>query len=231
MRRTQFSEGEYYHIFNRGVDKRTIFLNTRDYERFLYLLFACNDRKPLLNSQFHYRGFASIETYPRERDLLVDILCFCLMPNHFHLMLHERTENGISRFMQKLGTGYTMYFNKRYERSGALLQGVFKSVHVDRQAYILHLSSYIHLNPAGIPSRESEDIPMGIVHGKRYEYAKHYPWSSYAAYLGTNRYDPLLNKQIIHELLCPKPQEYERHVHEWLMRDAIDSEIEPYLLE
>ena len=147
MRKINFHEDEYYHVYNRGTDKRTIFLEEREYERFLYLLYACNDVNPLLNSQFYYRGFASIVTQIDTREKLVNILCFCLMPNHYHLLLQQRVKEGISRFMQKLGTGYTMYFNTKHKRNGVLFQGVFKGIHVEDERYLTHLTRYIHLNP------------------------------------------------------------------------------------
>ena len=228
MRRVAFSNGEYYHIFNRGVDKRITFLDTRDYERFLYLVFACNDVQPLLNSQFYYRGLTSIETYPRKREPIVDIISFCVMPNHFHFLLHERTENGISRFMQKLGTGYTMYFNTRYKRSGALFQGTFKSRHIDPEAYLLHIATYIHLNPVGI-SPESFRVQNGK---DTYEHVQRYPWSSYTAFIGESPFDVLLNKKLITELY-PEPKEYKRWIKEWVMRGPPDTDwnIEKYILE
>lgn len=227
MRRINFSEGEYYHVFNRGVDKRITFSDTRDYERFLYLVFACNDTKPLLNSQFYYRGLTSIEIYPREREHIVDVLCFCLMPNHFHLLLHERVENGISRFMQKLSTGYTMYFNTRYKRSGSLFQGTFKACHIDQEAYLLHIATYIHINPTGA-SAEKRSLRNWRDALQR---VRHYPWSSYEAFTGQSRYDPLLNKKMIAHMYA-EPKTYERSVQEWLAHTSeISTEINPYILE
>ena len=218
MRRITFESGEYYHIYNRGVDKRTIFLDRRDFERFLYLLFACNDTEPLLNSQFYYRGFASIEKYPRKRTQLVDILCFCLMPNHFHLILRQRVDSGISLFMQKLGTGYTMYFNIKYKRSGVLFQGVFKAIHIDREEYLTHLTRYIHLNPAEL--REPQWKKQNIRNRKTIlEFVKKYPWSSYQYYLERKRFAPLLATGLIKELFLP-PQEYEKFVSEWVPEHA-----------
>lgn len=215
MRKLKFAEGEYYHIYNRGVDKRKIFLDKRDHSRFLYLLYACNDNSALLNSQFYYRGLASIEK-EKERDLLVDILCFCLMPNHFHLLLRQRVSGGISNFMQKIGTGYTMYFNTKYDRSGSLFQGTFKAVHIDDSAYLSHLTRYIHLNPAELV--ESQWKEEGIRNLKKtYTYVKAYPWSSYADYLGEQRFSILLNKSLLGQLYNPK--EYEHFTQEWLTKD------------
>lgn len=217
IRKTQFVTGEnYYHIYNRGVDKRDIFLDRRDYERFLYLLFACNDTRPLENSQFHYRGLASIVT-AREREMLVEVVCFCLMPNHFHILLRQRLDNGISLFMQKVGTGYSMYFNTKYERSGTLFQGKFKAIHIDREEYLTHLTRYIHLNPAEL--REPKWKEKGIKNWKdTYEFVKKYPWSSYADYLGDKRFSRILTIGLLADLYR-NPREYEQFVKEWLKQD------------
>jgi len=217
MRKIRFAVNHYYHVYNRGVDKRVVFTTKRDYERFLYLLAACNDSGPLLNSQFYYRGFASIVEL-KKRQPLVDIVCFCLMPNHYHLLLKEREENGISRFMQKLGTGYTMYFNTKYDRSGSLFQGVFKAIRIDDETYLTHLTRYIHLNPAEL--RESLWKERGIRNGKEtYEFVKRYLWSSYSDYLGENRFPLILDKDIMAELY-PKPAAYELFIKEWLTKDS-----------
>jgi len=216
MRKIRFIEGQYYHIYNRGVEKRDIFMDRCDYERFLYLLFVCNDTKPLLNSQFYYRGLASIVKYPQQRELLVDIACFCLMPNHYHLLLRQRSEGGISLFMQKLGTAYTMYFNARQERNGVLLQGTFKAAHVDKELYLTHLSRYIHLNPLDL--YESGWKEKGLVRGvKSYEFVKKYPWSSYGDFLGEERFTRILNRGLFSELYAP--EQYEKFVNGWLAQD------------
>ncbi len=227
MRKTKLENEEYYHVYNRGVERRDIFVDKRDYERFLYLLFACNDSLPLLNSQFFYRGFASIETYPRERKPIVSIVCFCLMPNHFHLLLKQRVDGGISKFMQKLGTGYTMYFNKKYSRSGVLFQGVFKSRHIDKEEYLTHLTRYIHINPAEL--REPAWKEKGILSKKdTYDFIKQYQWSSYPDYLRKGRFHKLLELEILSELY-PSPKHYENFVKEWTSKDLIP--IEEYVLE
>lgn len=216
MRKTIFAIDQYYHIYNRGVDKRIVFMGKRDYERFLYLLAACNDTTPLLNSQFYYRGFASIERLGK-RQPLVDILCFCLMPNHYHLLLKQKEENGISRFMQKLGTGYTMYFNTKYKRNGVLFQGVFKSIHVDTEIYLTHLSRYIHLNP--VEFCEPLWKKNGIRKTKEtHDFIKKYPWSSYCDYLGENRFTHILNKDVIAEIY-PRPSAYELFMKDWIAKD------------
>lgn len=221
MRKTKFTEGEYYHIYNRGVDKRIIFQNRSDYERFLYLLGACNDEKPLLNSQFYYRGSASIVFLNQKnsdtRKRIVDIVAFCLMPNHYHLLLKEISMGGISKFLQKVGTGYTMYFNTKYKRSGVLFQGAFKARHIDRDEYLTHLTRYIHLNPAEM--KEPYWKKKGIQNRKNtYEFVKQYPWSSLLDYCGEKRFSALLNFELLSEFY-ETPKEYEHFVKSWLAKD------------
>ncbi|MEK7095926.1 MAG: transposase, partial [Patescibacteria group bacterium] len=130
MQKPQFAQDQIYHIFNRGVEKRDIFVGEKDYFRFVHDLYEFNDEDRVYNSLYFFkREPKSIEVQPqyvkKERKLLVDILAFVLMPNHFHLILRQRVENGIVKFLQKIGTGYTMYFNKKYERVGSLFQGRF----------------------------------------------------------------------------------------------------------
>ncbi len=137
---------EIYHVYNRGTDKRKIFSNNKDYERFLALLYLSNGTSAVHIS--NHQGSTLMDLLGLEKgNRLVDIGAYCLMPNHFHLLLRQRSENGISKFMQKLTTGYTMYFNTRYERNGTLFQGKFKSSHVAEDRYLKYLISYIHLNP------------------------------------------------------------------------------------
>jgi len=136
MKRPEFASEEIYHVYNRGVEKRDVFLNEWDYTRFIHGLFEFNDTHPAISSNVKLSARhraqelsnTKLQPYPEvqprgeveppdKRELLVDILAFCLMPNHFHLLLQQKRDNGIVKFMQKLGTGYTMYFNKKYDRS------------------------------------------------------------------------------------------------------------------
>ncbi len=146
MRMVRFAPEEYYHVYNRGIEKRTVFLGPKDYERFLSLLYLCNSKTRIHRSDFFQKDY--IEIFSIERgERLVDIGAFCLMSNHFHLLLRERVEGGISAFMQKITTAYTMYFNKKNNRSGSLFQGVFKAEHCNNDRYLNYLFAYIHLNP------------------------------------------------------------------------------------
>ena len=139
---------EIYHIYNRGTDKRKVFLNRKDYDRFLALLYLSNSDSPVHLSNHQDSTLMNLFQVERGKRL-VDIGAYCLMPNHFHIMLQQREDGGISKFMQKLTTGYTMYFNLRHDRNGSLFQGKFKSSHAAEDRYLKYLLSYIHLNPDG----------------------------------------------------------------------------------
>ncbi len=162
MRKTVFANEEFYHIFNRGVDKREVFLDEEDYLRFLTCLREFN-RSDAIGS-LYAKSFKDKRAKQRENleakppigglaskfssldQPLVEINVYCLNPNHYHLMLKQLSEDGIRKFMQKIGTAYTMYFNKKYDRSGSLFQGPFKAIHIDSNEYLLHLSVYINRN-------------------------------------------------------------------------------------
>jgi len=179
MRKKTLSENEFYHIYNRGVDKRKVFLNDRDYERFLISLNLLNDEKdglmhawrdfkrdnPSLNLEYF------IKTRIGKRRSLVEIIAYALIFNHYHFILKQVSRKGIERFMQKLGNSYTKYFNKRHERSGALFQGKFKLSHIKTTAQLLRMSVYVNCN--------SE------IH-KIYA-AKNYHWCGFAEYTSQTR--------------------------------------------
>lgn len=144
MRETPFIPGEFYHIYNRGVDKRDVFMDDDDLSRFLQSMRVFNTIEPCGSIYEQCRNLKN-DVHPSS-DPLVRIVCYCLNPNHYHLLLEEVVENGISEFMKRMGGGYTKYFNEKYERSGSLFQGRFKSVHIGSDSYLKTLSAYINLN-------------------------------------------------------------------------------------
>lgn len=147
MRKTPFVTGEYYHIYNRGVDKRITFSDESDVHRFYDSIEQFNAIEPI--GSIYENSFVKklgSPTSKLEQDVLVTLVAHCVNPNHFHLILKQETEKGIEKFMQKIGTGYTKYFNNKYKRSGTLFQGKFKSIHVHSNEYLLHLSAYVNLN-------------------------------------------------------------------------------------
>lgn len=180
MRKTQFAIGEWYHCYSRGVDKRIVFKDRRDYHRFLEQLYLANNEESFHRDDLGIRDFEKILKIKR-KGALVAIGAFCLMPNHFHLVLKEIVDGGISTFMQKLGTAYTMYFNNRYERSGNLFVKPFRSRYVDTDRYFQHLINYVHCNPAELyePRWKTGSVKnFNVLLEKLVEY----PYSSLVAY-------------------------------------------------
>lgn len=187
MRKTVFTQDEYYHIFNRGVDKRVIFSSPEEYQRFLYILYLSNSSLSFKIDNLTKYEKDSLQIFSTERtDLLVSIHAYCLIPNHFHLLISEVTEGGISTFMQKLSTAYTMYFNRKHKRSGCLFQGPFKAVHIEHDTQFKYLFSYIHANPFSTIQKD------GSLHINNSEKVLEYPYSSILEYRGQTRTSSVL---------------------------------------
>lgn len=172
-RKVFLANDEYYHIYNRGVENRNIFIQLRDYQRFtqtlFYYQFFCPKPKFSMAMKSEIRIFK-----PLSSKKYVKILCYCLMPNHFHLLIKQLLDGGISIFLSQLQNSYTKYFNTKYKRFGALFQGVFKAVRIENDNQLIHTSRYIHINP----------VVSGIATS-----LKSYEFSSYFEYIN--------NKEII----------------------------------
>ena len=158
--------GEIYHVYNRGHNKRTIFLAPRDYKRFKQTIYYYQFKGPKIRFSRFNKDILN-NFLPIKNEKLVEILGFCLMPNHFHLQLKQLQDDGISIFMSQIQNSYTKYFNTKYQSIGPLLQGCFKSRIIEDENQLTHLNRYIHLNP--IVSGQSKDLES-------------YPWSSYIEY-------------------------------------------------
>jgi putative transposase len=230
VRKERFSDGAYYHIFNRGVEKRNIFTMRDDYKRFLFDLTVCNDERPLDNAALFHRGILKPAAFVKRvqtRKPYVSILCFCLMPNHFHLLLKQIGDDGVPRFMQKLSVAYSMYFNTKHERVGPLFQGRYKAVHIKDEAYLTHLSRYIHINPLDLeyPNWKKKGIKSPL---KAQQFLQSYSWSSYRDYLGYNAYPDILDRDLLPELLG-KPKELKNFTQEWVELRGLQ-EVFPFAL-
>lgn len=172
-RKQTFAFGEFYHLYNRGTEKRRIFLDKQDYQYFLFLMYVCNTIRSI---ELRKVG----ENFDRG-EALVNIGAYCLMPNHFHILITENIDGGISKYMLKLMTGYSMYFNKKYKRTGKLYEGVFKSTYANKDNYLKYLYSYIHLNPAKLVDKNwKEKSNRNTI--KLLEYVFDYPYSSIKEY-------------------------------------------------
>lgn len=174
MRNIRFSEEEFYHVYNRGVDKREIFRSKDDINRFLLGIEQFNSSKIIGNLSRGHR----VSTEPK----LVSLVAYCINPNHFHFILEPRTEGGLPKFMHKLGMGYSKYFNTKYKRTGALFQGKFQARHIDSNEYLLHLSAYINLND--------------VAHGRGHRVST-ISKSSWKEYTTEDRDDQICEKSVI----------------------------------
>lgn len=187
-----FAPDEYYHLYNRGTDKRDVFLDRADYNRFLALLYVANSASPV---DLKLQGRTLYELGEIDRgEPIVDVCAYALMPNHFHILIKEKDTGGITAFMRKLGTAYTMYFNAKNDRTGALFQGKFKSKYVDRDNYLQYLLAYIHLNPVKIIEPLWKENGISDV-SQVEKFLIEYPYSSFQDYVGImRREDKILNK-------------------------------------
>jgi len=147
MRNIAFAPGEYYHIYNRGTDKREIVSDKEDSERFIKSMKLFNARKPIGSIyELSFDNLWKMGHRTRDGGKLVEFVAYCLNPNHYHLLVRENMDGGISEFMKRLGGGYTGYYNTKHKRSGVLFQGKFKAKHITTDGYLTHLSVYINLN-------------------------------------------------------------------------------------
>ncbi len=175
FRKIPIIAGEIYHVFNRSVARQPIFINTKDYSRAIECIkFYLHDDLPLRFSHYNRLPIElrsqmakSIQNSPQ----IVEILSFCLMPNHVHFLLKGLTEKGIIQFMSNFQNSYAKYFNLRTDRNGTLFQAMFKAVRIETDEQLIHVSRYIHLNP----------VTAYIINN--IENLKNYPWSSYPHYL------------------------------------------------
>ena len=217
MRKERFINDGFYHIYNRAVERRMMFPEQRDYTRFFMALYLFNDATihDYDLSHINPRGLAS---YGENRKPLVDIVHWSLMPNHFHLLLCQRSDGGITAFMQKVGTSFSMYFNKKYERTGRLFENSFKAKPVEHDEYLSHLSVYIPLNPLGLRWGEWKEygVPKKDF-GTAKEYLLTYRWSSFPDYFGQSLVPDFVSKQVFFDLFG-SPKQYAQMVNEYLLR-------------
>ena len=194
---------DFYHVLNRGTDQRAIATDDSDRVRFLHDMYVFNDSGHALHPKQPER-----QEEGRRRDPIVLIHAFCLMRNHYHLLLSELVENGISLYMQKLNMGYTKYFNERHQRVGTLWQGKYKKILIERDAHFLYIPYYIHLNPLDYTMPEWRE---GKVKNQKKALSslRAYRWSSHLDYLGIRNFPSLTNRK---EILGLKPAGYEKEI-------------------
>lgn len=207
MNKCEISVGEYYHIYNRGIDKKNIFNNESDFARFLLSILCLQSPLTInnigrLTSEFVQHPMLNkldIDIDEIISNRMVELVGFSLMPNHFHLILKEEKEGGISKYMQRVQNSYTKYSNIKNKRKGYLLEGKFNRVHVKDNEQLLYLSAYVHRNPRELKGWR----------GKEHEF----PWSSFIDYVGDNRWGKLIAPEIILDQFSNK-REYRNFVDE-----------------
>lgn len=219
-------------MLDRGVDKRKIFLDTQDHFRFIHDLFEFNDEDSV-NTAFHSfkrkygeyydvgrRNIMVQKKERKRRKMLVDILAFCLMPNHYHLLLTPRVQNGIALFIKKLNGGYAKYFNARYERSGALFEGRYKRVIIKNEAHFIHLPYYIHLNPLDLITPKWRERRLNNF-TKAMKFLDSYRWSSHLDYAGEKNFPSVTKRDFLLEFFGGHKQ-YKEGVTKWLKELSIE---------
>lgn len=218
VRKVQFAPGEHYHVYGRGVGKQIIFLDTRDYVRFLFLILYFQSSVVIHNISSIVGGFIKYKVFRiskknKEKILkqrIVKLVAFTLMPNHFHLIVLELKDGGISEYMQRVLTSYSKYFNIKYKKSGHVFQGPFQATHIDKDEYLLHLSAYIHRNQREIAKWKNKEHD--------------YPWSSYQDCIKENRWEELLDNDIVTGRFKNKT-EYKHFVETSGAKETLDKEM------
>jgi putative transposase len=231
IRKTNLVPDEYYHVYNRGNSKQVIFIDKEDYFRFSMLLYICNSSIPVhisnTNSDRDTKAVFDIQLATNTK--LVAIGAYVLMSNHFHLLLTPLIEGGLSLFMQKVSTAYSMYFNKKYVRSGGLFEGKFKAEHISSDRYMKYLFSYIHLNP--IKQIDPTWKDSGLQNKQEaIDFLEQFPYSSYYDYLGNVRPEnKILNIQKFPSYF-PNPKDFTKEIIFWLSypsRQDLDIKVLP----
>jgi len=203
-RNITFTSGEYYHLCNRGLDGRIIVDSHQGYVRLLFLILFLQSKKIFNHPSREVKDFiktgnfldiAEEEIIASERT--VNLICFCIMNNHFHLLVREETDGGIPFYIQRIENAYTRYFNLSHERNGHLFQGPFRAVHIETNDQLLYTSAYIHRNPRELKNFKNKE--------------QLYQWSSFPDYLSTNRWPYLLNRELILEQF-ENSKEYQDYV-------------------
>ncbi len=207
-----FVKEEFYHIYNRGNDKREIFYDAEDYNRLVGLFYACNQQGSFVSKSL---GKAEGLLQAKIVNPIVAIGAYCIMPNHFHILITELNSGGISKFMQKVATAYVMYYNKKYKRTGGLFEGKFKAKHCDSDEYLKYLFSYIHLNPVKLINPAWKEIGIRDKE-ESISYLKKYFYSSFLDYLGEeSSRSKVINRRLFPDYF-PNEEIFLQEIFDWM---------------
>lgn len=207
--------GNIVHILNRGVEKRKIFLDDEDYSRFVNNLDDFNNTAPVPYSYYARRKYSSALVKPKRE--LVAVLCFCLMPNHYHVLAEEKIGRGSGAYAKKFMSGYTQYFNLKHDRKGVLFQGKSKLIVINHDEHFLHIPYYIFANPIKlIEPKWREAGPKDL--DKIIKFLEDYKWSNYASVIGAGKQNPYFApyKKAFFELFDTNEKKFKKDFAEWL---------------
>ena len=217
VKRPQLANDEIYHIVLRGVGDSLIFIDESDYYRAIFSIYEFNTTMPVEIKQKreeHKKEKENGGLSSDSRDLLVEILAFCFMPNHIHLLLKQIKNNGITKFMRKLGTGYAGYFNKRYIRKGHLFQGRFKAVHIKTNEQLQTVFVYTHTNSISLVEPKWKE--KGIKNPKKViKFLENYKWSSYLDYISKKNFPSLTQRDFLLEIMGEE-KGCKRFIEDWI---------------
>lgn len=216
-RKEEFINGEVYHIIVRAIDDNLIFKDTSDYFRGIFSIYEFNNsqrvtiqarrktrnafKKALEKADRHPMSIQSLE-FVDDRDRMVEVLAFCFMPNHIHLLLRQINDGGISKFMQKNGIGLSKYFNTKYKRKGHVFQDAFKAVHIDGEKQFITVVSYIFTNPVALiePGWKENGIRNHSVN-EVLKFLEEYRWSSYQDCIGIKNFKHVTQRDFLMQVV------------------------------
>jgi REP-associated tyrosine transposase len=212
--------GDIVHMFNRGVEKRKIFLDDQDYSRFVDNLFLLNNKKGKIRTR-NKEIFKSQNLIP-EREKMVEILKWSLLPNHYHILLYEKVDGGILEFSKRLGNAYTKYFNTRNEgRSGYIFQSKVKRVQVTNNPQLIYIPFYVDLNPLDLVFPNWENNPL-YNQEKAFNFLKTYKWSSFSDSFGNGNRQPIINNELFYDLFDTNPIAYEKEILDFVRQPRVN---------
>lgn len=226
IRKEKFVPGEYYHIYSRTIFNTPEFRNSKNTERLEQAFLISNSTRSTETYQFLRNNekatIKDVAEILARGEKLIDILCYAIMPDHYHMLIYEKQENGITKFIRSCNTSIAKYINIKNDRRGPFFESRFKSKHINSNAYLLHLSLYIHLNPLDfLISKEWRNHKL-----KNWDSIKNnlvnYKWSSLDSYLDNNHKNPIIsNTEIIKEQFANE-KDYENYLRNW---SEIDKEL------
>lgn len=209
-------KGNIYHILNRGVEKRKVFLSEEDHIRFIHGFKDFNTEESKGSISYYKRRESDMRCPTREENI-VDVLCWALMPNHPHIMVAEKEEGNAGRFSRKIFGGYTKYFNEQNERSGVLFQGRSKIILLQKATHFLYLPFYIHLNPLDLFQPKWKEKGIKDVKGA-IKFLEEYRWSNYRDIIGkgNKEFFDVTNKKLFFEMFETDEKKYKKDFEEWV---------------